>query len=261
MKNKNSKSKFNKLARVGAISTVFVFGGIIFSGQADAFSLNNTFNQIVQQIQSQVNSAQNYLNTTASNNLQALEKLTGVNVKQIMTNATGALGLPDPSVASQTVASQVQVPNLSTIDFSQSTIANVNTQITQQAASTVLSQDGQNQMVQQSNTVSNAVSGSSGNSQNVYNQSQTAVNAVSTQDVLKQIAQQNAELSQQQANLAAINGSINTNLQNSVQVQNLGNINLANINSAVNGANQKSNMEIVGVGRENLQRASSSRLY
>lgn len=256
------KSKCTKVLTIGGVSTVAITLILIFSSQASAFSLNDLgINQVIQQIQSQVTNAQNYFHQIASGNLQAIGKLTGVNVSQIISDATGALGIPDPITSSKTIAQQVQVPNQSTIDLSQSTIANVNGEVTKQAASTVLSQAGQNQLNQEANNVSNTIASSANNANNVYSQAQTAISSISTQDVLKQIAQQNAEISQQQANLAAVNGSINTNLQRSVQAQNLANINLANINSAVNGANQKSNMETVATGRENLERAASSKLY
>ena len=88
----------------------------------------------------------------------------------------------------------------------------------------------------------------------VQQQATTAQGEVVTQNVMKQIAQQNAQQ-------AAILGAMRADGLKQQHSQDLANINLSNISRSVDGQNQAKQRETVGQGFENYRTTAKARLF
>ncbi len=228
-----------------AACTFIALAGLPAQAQTSQSFNDNPLTQIFNQLQQQVSSMKGYLGQLGSSQLKAISSNVGQDVSQIISDATGALGIPDPFQSRDGV--QKASTSNGTIYSSGAAANAVDGQITRASAASVLSSGGQTQMQQEAQNTQTAVTATG-------QQAQTAVDSVSTQDVVKQMAQQNAQN-------AAIAGSLNVNMQRQIEAQNLGNLNLSNISSEVTGANQGQNLETLSQGRENFKRAARARLF
>ena len=219
---------------------------------ARAFDLSQVFGQVQQYVTG-------YLEKLAKPQLDALSKGLGQDVTGLVTDTTGALGLPDPFASRDRV--QEQVGSSGTTYYGETATNAVDSQITRASAASVLSEAGQTQMQQESQNTQTAVNGVEQNAQTADRQANTASSATSTQDVVKQMALQNSQLARQQAQNSALVGSINANMQRQIEAQNLSNINLANISTTVTGVNQGQNFAAISQGQENFRRGASASLF
>jgi hypothetical protein len=255
------KNHNKNLLKILPIATVLV---ILATGNAKAFDLDGSmFNQIFQQLNNSVNqklqAAQTYLNTYTQQQIFSWGQQANQSISSAISSSTGALGLPDIFKVKDT-AKTANNPD-STINISDAAIIDAISNVTNASASSILSQQGQDQLKQESDRVPGLVKDSSSVADNVDSINNTAQNADSTQDVVKQLAAQNAELSKQQAQLASVSGSINSNLQSLNQQQAVTNVNLDRINQTAAGLAQQENLETLSAGRENYTRAASARLF
>lgn len=254
------KNKKN-LLRILPIATVLV---ILTAGNAKAFDLSGSrFNQLFQQLNNSINSklqaAQTYLNTYTQQQISSWGQQANQSISEAISSSTGALGLPDIFKVKDT-AKTANNPD-STINISDAAVIDAISNVTNASASSILSQQGQDQIKQESDRVAGLVQDSSTVASNVDSLNNTAQNADSTQDVVKQLAAQNAALAKQQAQQASVSGSINSNLQTLNQQQAVTNVNLDRINQTAAGQAQQKNLETLSAGRENYTRAASARLF
>jgi hypothetical protein len=254
------KKNKKHLIKILPIATILV---IISSNNAQAFDLGGSmFNQLYQQLSNRVNTqlqaAQSYLNTYASDQIKSWGQQAKQEIADAVSNSTGALGLPDIFKVKDT-AKTVNNPN-STINISDAAVIDAISNVTNANASSILSQQGQDQIKQESDRIAGLVQDSSTVASNVDALNNVAQNADSTQDVVKQLAAQNAALAKQQAQLASVSGSVNSNLQTLNQQQAIANVNLDRINQTTAGQTQQKNMEVLSLGRENYTRASRASL-
>jgi hypothetical protein len=254
------KSK-KHLIKILPIATILV---IVSSGNAQAFNLDGSmFNQLYQQLSNSINqkvqAAQNYLNIYTQKEIASWGKQANQSINESIASSTGALGLPDIFNIKNT-AKTVNNPD-STINISDQAVIDAISNVTNASASSILSQQGQEQIKQEADKVAGLVQDSSTVAKNVEAYNSIAQSADSTQDVVKQLAAQNAELAKQQAQQASVSGSLNSNLQTLNQQQAVANVNLDRINQTAAGQAQQKNLETLSAGRENYTRAASSRLF
>jgi hypothetical protein len=255
---KKTKKHFPKYLFVAATLV------IVSSGNAKAFDLGGSmFNQIFQQLSNSVNqkvqAAQNYLNTYTQQQIASWGQQANQSINEAISSSTGALGLPDIFQVKNTAKTATN-PD-STINISDQAVIDAISNVTNASASSILSQQGQDQIKLESDRVAGLVQDSSTVADNVDAFNNIAQSADSTQDVVKQLAAQNAELSKQQAQLSSVTGAVNSNLQTLNQQQAVANVNLDRINQTASGQVQQKNLETLSAGRENYTRAASARLF
>jgi hypothetical protein len=258
MKKNKSRKHLSKILGV-AVGLV-----ILSSGNAKALDLGGSmFNQLYQQLNNSINaqlqSAQSYFNTYAQNQVKSWGQQANQIIADAVSNSTGALGLPDVFQVKNT-AKTVNNP-ASTINISNQVIIGAISDITNASSSSILSQTGQQKTKEESDRVAGLVQDSNSVVDSVNSLNNAAQAADSTQDVVKQLAAQNADLSKQQAQLASVSGSINSNLQTLNKQQAVANVNLDQINKSAAGQVQQKNLETLSVGRDNYTRASRARLF
>lgn len=206
----------------------------------------NPLSQVMNQLNQQLNSLKDYLNKTVAAQLQPLSESLGKDIKQVVSEATGALGLPDPTKSRNEVEKVASTSDNPVNSVEQAT-NEVDRQITRAAVNATLGQDGQQQLQQQAQQTQNAVI-------QVAQQAQAAQEAVSTQDVLKGMAQQNAQTT-------SILGSLRADSLQATQNQQLTNLNLTNISRSLDGQNQAKQSEAVGTGLDTFKTAVRARLF
>jgi hypothetical protein len=209
-------------------------------------SSSNPLSQLFEQLNSQVSSWSGYLNKILSDQLQPLSKALGSDLNSAISDAMGAVGLPDPIAARKSVGKIAQKSD-SYLDQTELATNEVDRQITRAAIDSTLSSEGQKRIQQQANSTQNSVN-------LVEQQAQAAQGEVVTQNVMKQIALQNAQIS-------SVLGSLRADSLQAAQRQELTNVNLTNISRSIDGQNQSKQAERVGTGLEVLKTTSRARLF
>jgi hypothetical protein len=255
------KKSRKQLRKILGVAVVLV---VLSSRNAKALDLGGSmFNQLYQQLSNSINaqlqSAQSYFNIYAQNQVKSWGKQANQTIADAVSNSTGALGLPDVFQVKNT-AKSVNNP-ASTINISDQAVISAISDITNASSSSILSQEGQQKTKEESDRVAGLVQDSNSVVDSVNSSNNAAQAADSTQDVVKQLAAQNADLSKQKAQLASVSGSINSNLQTLNKQQALTNVNLDQINKTTAGQTQQKNLETLSVGRDNYTRASRARLF
>lgn len=157
-------------------------------------------------------------------------------------SAIGEMGIPDVDQIRTEIEQSVGA------EFNASEISNeIDRQVTRAIASGTLSEEGQEQTLQKLQQTQISV-------QQSEQANQTAQAATASQDVLKQIATQNAQNT-------AILGTLQTEItQNSVK-QDMANTNLANISSSVDEQKSVERKERSGAGLSTLKTTSMATLF
>ena len=172
-------------------------------------------------------------------------KAIGQEFQDIAKNATGELGLIDPALA-RSNAEKVVNPNSPT--YSSGAVANeVDRQSARGSASSILSQDGQQQQA-------GAYQGTQDSVKAVDDQAQTAQGDEVTQNVMKRIAQQNADTSQ-------VLGGVRSDLLKMNEQTAQTNVQLSNVSRTLDGQTAAKNAEQIGAGYSNLRTGSRAALF
>lgn len=227
---------------VGGLSLI----AISAIGLPPALADNNPVAQIFEQIEQQFKSLNNYVSSILADKLKPLADSLGEDLQAAIDEAMGALGLPDPTQAREKVE-QIAAVSTSPINSAERITNEVDRQITRAVADSTLSKTGQKRTKEQVEKTQQSV-------QQVQQQADVAQGEVITQNVMKQIAAQNAQN-------AALLGAIRADGLRLQQSQDLANTNLTNISRAVDGQNQAKARETVGQGFENYRTAAKARLY
>lgn len=207
---------------------------------------DNPLSQIFQQFNQQLGSLRDYADKILTQKLQPLSESLGKDIDAAVSSTAGALGLPDPIKSRDDVEKIASSPPRPV--YSADRAANeVDRQITRGAVASTLGEEGQQVMKQEAEATQNSVG-------LVEQQAQAAQGEVVTQNVMKQIALQNAQT-------AAVLGSMRADSLQSAQRQELTNLNLTNISRAVDGQNQAKQAEIVGAGLDTLRITSRAKLF
>ena len=194
----------------------------------------------------QIAEIENYANGILQDKAEALTEALGSEFDEIVGDAAGVLGLPDPSQTRQ-AAEEAAAASEGAIYAGDRAANEIDRQTTRASAAGILSQEGQQQQ------------------KAVYEQTQQAVDAVQqasdlaqtevvTQNVMKQIAIQNAQT-------AKVMGSVQSNLLKSNEQQAQTNTQLTNISRTLDGQTQLENADRVGVGFSNLRITSQAGLF
>jgi len=169
----------------------------------------------------------------------------GQEFQDIAKNATGELGLVDPAQA-RSNAEKIVDPNSPT--YKAGTAANeVDRQSARGSASSILSQDGQQQQA-------GAYQGTQDSVKSVDDQAQTAQGDEVTQNVMKRIAQQNADTSQ-------VLGGVRSDLLKMNEQTAQTNVQLSNVSRSLDGQTAAKNAEQIGAGYSNLRTGSRAALF
>ena len=243
MKQQNAVLKSKRLAK-GAIAFGLLLGA--YTAPANASTLpqpgSNPLAGILGQFEQYFSSISSYIQDLASAALAPL----GEDIQAAISSATGSLGLPDPIVAREAVSGTLKDDD--TLVYSTERATNeVDRQITRAAVSATLGEEGQQRTQESLQATTEAVS--------VAEQAANAAQGeVVTQNVMKQIATQNAQTT-------ALLGALRQDSLALRQDAQLTNLNLTNISRAVDGQNRAAGLEKVGEGMQTLRASSQARLF
>lgn len=204
--------------------------------------LNGLLNQFLQYFEE----AQQYISQVINDKIQPLEESINADLQNALGQAKGVLGIPDPIATRKTVESSLS-NSAEPINSQERATNEIDRQITRATASATLSQEGQQRTQEQLQITKQAV-------QTVQQQAQIAQSDVVTQNVMKRIAAQNAEIS-------GVLGSMRQDMAQDAQRQELANVNLTNISRAIDGQNQAADSDRVSTGFGNLRIFSRARLF
>lgn len=210
------------------------------------FQGDNPLAQVFEQFTSQLGSLQNYVSSILSDKIQPLAESLGGDLQAAIDDAMGALGLPDPTVARKEVE-KIGAATDAPVNPVENATNEVDRQITRAVSASTLGKEGQERQKEQIQRTQQSI-------ERVQQQATTAQGEVVTQNVMKQIAQQNAQQ-------AAILGAMRADGLKQQQSQDLANINLTNISRSVDGQNQAKQRETVGQGFENYRTTAKARLF
>lgn len=241
--NKNLK-KFGLTLAV----TLLILSGSAASAKAVTLPMqkDNLFNGLLDQFMKYFEQAQNYITQILNEKIQPLEEAINADLQNAIEQAKGALGLPDPIAARKSVEDTLSTSS-EPLNSQERATNEIDRQITRATASATLSQEGQQRTQEQLQTTKQSV-------ETVQQQAQIAQEDVVTQNVMKRIAAQNAEIS-------SVIGSMRQDMAQDAQRQELANINLTNISRAVDGQNQARDTDQVSTGFSNLRVFSRARLF
>ena len=231
----------------GAIALVLI-GAV--SPPARAISLagatDNPLSQVFEQLNHQLASVRGYLDQIVADKLKPLSESLGKDIDAALGDATGVLGLPDPT-KSRNEVEKVASSSHNPVYSGDLATNEVDRQITRGAVNATLGQEGQQAIKQQADQTQNSVG-------LVQQQAQAAQAEVVTQNVMKQIALQNAQT-------GAILGSLRADSLQAAQRQELTNLNLTNISRSVDAQNQAMQAQKVGTGFDTLRITSRAKLF
>jgi hypothetical protein len=211
-----------------------------------ANSSSNPLQGLMDWFNGQISSVQEYANGILNDKLKALGETISPEYEGIVSDVTGALGLPDPTQSRK--KTEEVASNSDNILYSGDRVANeVDRQSARASASSILSQSGQEQLKKAYEQTQSSV-------QTIGQQSQAAQGEVVTQNVMKQIAQQNVES-------AKLMGGMQSSLLKNNEQQAQVNTQLTNMSRTMDGQTQAANAERVGAGFSNLGVASQAGLF
>ncbi|NEQ78592.1 MAG: hypothetical protein F6K23_39755, partial [Okeania sp. SIO2C9] len=201
---------------------------------------------IVEKIQEEWNQIKSFFSATVDEALAELSQTVEADLQAAIDGAIGKLGLPDPELLRTQIEEKLSISEepLYSGDLASN---EVDRQITRAQASTTLGEEGQKQTFEELKSTQNSVL-------SVKSAAEAAQREVITQNVMKQIAQQNAQQ-------AAILGALRADSIDEAKRQELTNLNLTNISRAVDGQNQAQQQEKVGAAFEALRTTSLAGLF
>ncbi|MBW4595419.1 MAG: hypothetical protein KME46_21565 [Brasilonema angustatum HA4187-MV1] len=232
----------------GGLGTIAI--SVIGLAQAGAVELpligDSPLAKVFEPLQQQLNSWNAYVSSILSDKLEPLTKSLGGDLQAAINEAMGALGLPDPTQTRKEVE-KIAAGSTTPINGAERATNEVDRQITRAVADATLGKVGQQRTKEQVEKTQSSI-------QQVVVHAQAAQGEVVTQNVMKQIAAQNAQT-------AAILGAMRADGLRLQQSQDLANTNLTNISRAVDGQNQAKVRETVGQGFENYRTAARAWLF
>ncbi|AOW98862.1 hypothetical protein BJP34_04810 [Moorena producens PAL-8-15-08-1] len=167
-------------------------------------------------------------------------------LKSALEDSMGVLGIPDVEDVRASIEESLQKSDYPIYEGEK--LANeVERQVARASASRVLSQEGQQQSIQELKQMQDTVS-------QVEQSAQTAQNQTVTQNVIKEVALQNARQ-------AAILGSLQAATVEEAQRQEISNMLQSNISRALDGQTQADQYQKLGAGMETLRITSLSGLF
>lgn len=234
--------------------TYGAFGALVIStfGLTGAYALeipfvkNNPLTQLLGQWQQELTSLNQYVSSILSQKMQSLSQSLNEDLSAAIDDTIGTLGLPDSTEAREKIEDIVATSDTAVNGVERAT-NEVDRQITRADTNGTLSKAGQELTKQQFENTQISV-------EQVESDASAADSEVVTQNVMKRIAQQNAQT-------AAILGAMRTDGLKSQQSQDLANLNLTNISRSLDGQNQARQKESVGQGFSNLRTAAQARLF
>lgn len=227
------------LVLIGAISTPA--GAVTVHEQG-----GNPLAQVFEQLNHQLGSLHSYLDQIVASKLKPLSETLGRDIDAALGDAAGVLGLPDPT-KSRIGVEKVATSSDNLVNPTERATNEVDRQITRAAVDSTLGKEGQEQIKQQALETQHSVG-------LVQQQAQAAQGEVVTQNVMKQIALQNAQT-------GAVLGALRADSLQSAQRQELTNLNLTNISRSLDGQNQARNSELVGAGFDTFRTAAQAKLF
>ncbi|NET38329.1 MAG: hypothetical protein F6K19_41095 [Cyanothece sp. SIO1E1] len=207
-------------------------------GLSDLFALfEQTFSDV-----------QDYLDKILADTLGPLQE----EIQNVVDNALGELGLVDPNQARQDMKAQVRetTGDIFRLDPMAAGIQGANEldrQVTRAQVGSLLSEAGQAATRERIEWVENTVA-------QVGTQAKVAESAISTQQAIKQMAQQHA-------NTAEVLGAVQSELLQSRQDAQMTNINLANISDTLDQETRSRHMGRLGNAIESLKISSQAGLF
>lgn len=229
------------LVLIGAVSTP-----ARAISQAGGSGTDNALSQVLEQLNHQLQSWRDYLDKIAADKLKPLSESLGKDIDSALGDAMGVLGLPDP-IKSRGEVEKVASSSNNPVYSGDRASNEVDRYITRGAANATLSREGQQAIKQQADKTQNSVD-------LIEQQAQAARGEVVTQNVMKQIALQNVQT-------GAILGSMKADSLQTLERQELTNLNLTNISRSVDAQNQAVQAEKVGTGLDTLRITSRSKLF
>ncbi len=226
--------------------TIFILG--IMGNPASATEsktgsnpLSDSMSQINQQITQVTSFVEEQISSTVDKLSDSLSDI-GTDLQSAVDGAIGQLGLPDLQ------AIRKEISNSAGTEVNSGDLANeFDRQITRALASSTLTTEGQEQVLQKLQQTQTSVA--------LVNQAATtAQNSVASQDVLKQIAAQNAQN-------ASILGTLQAeSTQNAIR-QDLANTNLTNLSRSIDEQKSAQQQERNGAGFDTLRTSSLAGLF
>jgi hypothetical protein len=201
---------------------------------------------VFDQLQSLLNDWNNYVSSILSEQLEPLAKSLGEDLQAVIDEAIGGLGLPDPTQTRKQTEEIAANSNTSINEVERAT-NEIDRQITRAVVDGTLGKEGQQRTKDQIEKTQTSI-------QQVQQQAQAAQEEVVTQNIMKKISQQNAEI-------GAILGTIQADGLRMQQSQDLTNVNLTNISRSLDGQNQVHQREVVDQGYNNLKITAQARLF
>ncbi|HEY9708800.1 MAG TPA: hypothetical protein V6D48_11410 [Oculatellaceae cyanobacterium] len=244
------RNKLIKAVIVSAAASAVALGSGATPAAAQATSTpsssNNPLTQIFDSVKSQLEGLRSYADKILNDKLSSLTKVLGEDVAGVVDDAFGALGLPD------VIESRQEIEQLSSNSerpiYAAEAIANeVDRQAARAVINSVLGKEGQERQLEAYSSTQQAVNA-------VVQQAQAAQGEVVTQNVMKQIALQNAQN-------GGLLGAMRADLLRSAEAQAQGNTQLTNISRSVDGQNARDNAERVGAGFSNFRTAAQAGLF
>lgn len=238
--------RFRRTVLLVTSSAVLLLTAFPAAATPSANSSSNPLQGLMDWFNEQVSSVQKYANGILNDKLKALSETIGPEYEGIVSDLTGALGLPDSTQVRK--KTEEVASNSDNILYGGDRVANeVDRQSARASTSSILSQNGQKQLKEAYERTQSSV-------QTIGQQAQAAQSEVVTQNVMKQIAQQNAES-------AKLMGGVQSSLLKSNEQQAQANTQLTNMSRTMDGQTQAANAERVGAGFSNLGVASQASLF
>lgn len=233
----------NKLKRRIVCSLV---GACVIStigmNSAHALDLGGVFAQL----QSLLNDWNDYISSILTEQLEPLVKSLGEDLQVAIDSAIGELGLPDPTTTRKQTE-EIAANSDTSINETERATNEIDRQITRAVVDGTLGKEGQQRTKEQITQTQTSI-------QQVQQQAQDAQQEVVTQNIMKKIATQNAEIGE-------ILGEVRADGLRLQQSQDLANVNLTNISRSLDGEKLGQQKETVGQGFNNLRTATQARLF
>jgi hypothetical protein len=243
---KTPKSLRRTAATVSTVAVLSLLAAFPASAATPGGGSTNPLQGLMDWFNEQLSSVQKYADSFLKDQMEAISKTFGQEFAGVTKDITGALGLPDPSEARKK-ATEASLGSENPLYSGEQVANEVDRQSTKASAAAILSQEGQEQQ------------------KTAYEQSQQSVASVGqaaekaqgenvTQNVMKQIATQNAET-------AKLMGGVQSSLLKQNEQQAQANTQLTNISRTMDGQTKAQNAERVGAGYGNFGVASQAGLF
>ncbi|PMB27586.1 hypothetical protein [Fischerella thermalis] len=198
------------------------------------------------QLQSLLNDWNDYISSVLPEQLEPLVKTLGEDLQVVIDEAIGELGLPDPT-QTRKQAEEIAANSNTSINEVERATNEIDRQITRAVVDGTLGKEGQQRTKEQILQTQTSI-------QQVQQQAQDAQQEVVTQNIMKKIANQNAQIGE-------ILGAVRADGLRMQQSQDLANVNLTNISRSLDSQNQVHQREVIDQGYNNLKITAQARLF